>query len=129
MLARKRALLKRGGAPLAPRELEEAAERVSGVRAAAAVGLPPASDASTEAIALVIETEAADPAGLAAAAAAAVEEALGFAPDEVLVVAPRTIPRTPNGKVRHAHLRASLLEGQVESRFSLRGAGFLGARG
>ncbi len=129
VLARKRALLKRGGAPLAPRELEEAAERVTGVRAAAAVGLPPASEASTEAIALVIETEAADPAGLATAAATAVEEALGFAPDEVLVVAPRTIPRTPNGKVRHAQLRASLLEGQIESLFSLRGAGVAGARG
>lgn len=115
VLARKRALLKRGGAPLAPRELEEAAEGVPGVKVAAAVGLPPSPDASTEEIVLAVEADpAAEPSQLAWAVSAAVEDALGFAPDGVLVLAPRAIPRTPNGKVRHAVLRNAILAGELE---------------
>jgi fatty-acyl-CoA synthase len=114
VLGRKRALLKRGGAPLAPRELEEIAEGVPGVKMAAAVGLPPGSDAASEEIVLAVEAEpAAAPPQLAWAVSAAVEEALGFAPDGVLVLAPRTIPRTPNGKVRHAALRDAILAGDL----------------
>lgn len=115
VLARKRALLKRGGAPLAPRELEEAAESVPGVKVAAAVGLPPSPDASTEEIVLAVEADpAAEPSQLAWAVSGAVEDALGFAPDGVLVLAPRAIPRTPNGKVRHAVLRDAILAGELE---------------
>lgn len=115
VLARKRALLKRGGAPLAPRELEETAEGVPGVKVAAAVGLPPSPDAATEEIVLAVEADpAAEPLQLAWAVSAAVEQALGFAPDSVLVLAPRTIPRTPNGKVRHAVLRDAILAGDLE---------------
>lgn len=115
VLGRQRALLKRGGAPLAPRELEETAEGVPGVKVAAAVGLPPAADSATEAIVLAVEADpSAEPPRLARAASAAVEQALGFAPDGVLVLAPRTIPRTRNGKVRHAVLRDAILAGELE---------------
>jgi acyl-CoA synthetase (AMP-forming)/AMP-acid ligase II len=119
VLGRRRALLKRGGAPLAPRELEEAAGSVPGVRLAAAVGLPPAGDAATEEIAIAVE---ADPASttalpqLAAEVAAAIEAAVGFAPDRVVVLAPRAIPRTANGKIRHPVLRRELVEGDLERR-------------
>jgi hypothetical protein len=41
---------------------------------------------------------------VAAAVSGAIEAALGFAPGRVEVVAPRTIPRTENGKVRHERL-------------------------
>lgn len=118
VLGRQRALLKRGGAPLAPRELEEAAEGVSGVRVAAAVGLPPSAGKSTEEIVLAVEADpAAEPARLAVAASSAVEEALGFAPDGVLVLPPRTIPRTRNGKVRHSVLSGAILAGDLEILF------------
>ena len=46
---------------------------------------------------------------IASAVSAQVVDALGFAPDRVLVVPPRTIPRTENGKVRHQEL-ADLLK-------------------
>ena len=109
VLGRKRALLKRGGAPLAPRELEETAEGVPGVKVVAAVGLPPSADAATEEIVVALEADPAfEPAQLALAVSAAIQEALGFAPDDVLVLAPRAIPRTPNGKIRHAALRDQL---------------------
>jgi fatty-acyl-CoA synthase len=115
VLGRKRALLKRGGASLAPRELEEAAEGVPGVKVAAAVGLPPSLNAATEEIVLAIEADpATEPSQLAWAVSVAIEEALGFAPDGVLVLASRAIPRTPNGKVRHAALRDAILAGELE---------------
>jgi acyl-CoA synthetase (AMP-forming)/AMP-acid ligase II len=115
VLGRKRALLKRGGVPLAPRELEEAAQSVPGVRIAAAVGLPPSPAAATEEIVVAAEI---DPAlslpSLAEALVEAVEKAVGFAPDGVVLLAPRTLPRTANGKIRHRHLRDLLLAGDLE---------------
>ena len=123
VLGRKRGLLKRGGAPLAPRELEEAAERVPGIRLAAAVGLPPTPGGSTEEIVVAVEADpatAGSPFKLAAAATLAtlaieaIEAAVGFAPDAVLVLAPRTIPRTPNGKTRHQLLCQQLASGEIE---------------
>jgi acyl-CoA synthetase (AMP-forming)/AMP-acid ligase II len=117
VLGRRRAMLKRGGAPLAPREVEEAAARVPGLRIAAAVGLPPAPDGLTEEIAVAVEADpAADPLQIAADVSAAIEEALGFAPDQVVVLAPRTIPRTANGKIRHPALRRELIDGDLERR-------------
>ncbi|HWS71463.1 MAG TPA: class I adenylate-forming enzyme family protein, partial [Thermoanaerobaculia bacterium] len=105
VLARQRAMLKRGGVPLAPRELEEAAQSVPGVRIAAAIGLPPAANASSEQIVLVFEREGDSETPPAQQVAAAIERTLGFAPDRVFVVPARSIPRTWNGKIRHRELR------------------------
>jgi acyl-CoA synthetase (AMP-forming)/AMP-acid ligase II len=119
VFGRQRAMLKRGGLPLAPREVEEAAEWVTGVRAAAAVGLLPAAAAATEEIAVALEADAAwvgPLSHLAAAAATAIEAALGFAPESILVLAPQSIPRTANGKVRHGALRRDLIAGDLERR-------------
>ncbi|HEX5761488.1 MAG TPA: AMP-binding protein, partial [Thermoanaerobaculia bacterium] len=117
VLGRRRALLKRGGVPLAPRELEEAAEGVPGVRVAAAVGVPPEPEGATESIVVAIEGDPVGPAPaeLAAATSDAVAAAVGFAPDAVVVLAPRTLPRTPNGKLRHQALRRALVEGELAS--------------
>ena len=110
VLGRKRALLKRGGAALAPRELEEAAHEVEGVKVAAAVSI---AAASTEEIIVVVEAEG-DPAWISREVARAIQRALGFAPERVLVVAPRTIPRTWNGKIRHAALREAVAAGTLQ---------------
>ena len=115
VLGRQRAMIKRGGGVVAPRELEEAAQDVDGVRLAAAVGVPAAS-AATETVALVVETD--DPAvhpadGVAAAVSEAILATTGFAPARVLVVPKRTIPRTENGKIRHNHVRELVLDGVI----------------
>jgi acyl-CoA synthetase (AMP-forming)/AMP-acid ligase II len=129
VLGRKRAMIKRGGAPLAPREVEEAAAGVPGLRIAAAVGLPPGPEAVTEEIAVAVEADPArEPSRIAEDVAAAIEKALGFAPDRVLVLAARTLPRTANGKIRHPELRRELIEGDLERRGAVlfsarRGAG------
>lgn len=115
VLGRKRALIKRGGAALAPRELEEAAQQVPGVRIAAAVGLPPGVGSSTEEIAVAIETDPGiEHAAVARAVSESVLRALGFAPEHVVVLASRGVPRTWNGKIRHAALRTALAEGTLE---------------
>jgi acyl-CoA synthetase (AMP-forming)/AMP-acid ligase II len=117
VLGRQRAMIKRGGAPLAPREVEEATAGVPGLRLAAAVGLPPGPGAVTEEIAVAVEADpAAEPSRLAADVSAAIEAALGFAPDRVVVLAPRTLPRTANGKIRHPELRRELIEGSLGRR-------------
>ena len=111
ILGRKRAMLKRGGAVLAPRELEEAAQEVPGVKIACAVGV---SSEATEEIVVAVESES-DPEPLAAGVAQKIQEVLGFAPERVLVLEPRSIPRTYNGKLRHDALRTMLVNGELES--------------
>jgi fatty-acyl-CoA synthase len=111
VLGRQRAMIKRGGAVIAPRELEEAAHRVSGVRLAAAVGMTSSSEAVSERVIVVVEADAAEGAPAAAMTAGvttAIRDRLGFAPHRVLVVPPRTIPLTANGKVRHSMLTTLL---------------------
>jgi acyl-CoA synthetase (AMP-forming)/AMP-acid ligase II len=112
VLGRKRAMLKRGGAILAPRELEDAAQQVPGVKIAAAVALTAAE--STEQIALVIVVdEREDPGAISAGVAQSVRGLLGFAPDRVIVLKKGSIPRTYNGKLRHDALRAALADGSL----------------
>jgi acyl-CoA synthetase (AMP-forming)/AMP-acid ligase II len=109
VLGRRAAMIKRGGSAIAPRELEEAAQRVEGVLVAAAVGLP--TDAGQDEVAVVLEALAEDPAGRAAlveATSRAVAERLGFAPHRIEVVPSRWIPRTASGKIRYSALRAAL---------------------
>jgi acyl-CoA synthetase (AMP-forming)/AMP-acid ligase II len=108
ILGRRRAMLKRGGAVLAPRELEEAAQRVAGVRIAAAVGIPRGED-GTEEIVVAIETDGKDDERVTAAVAEEIQRTLGFAPERVLVMARSAIPRTYNGKIRHDALRTELM--------------------
>lgn len=111
VLGRKRALLKRGGAALAPRELEEIAHEVAGVKVAAAVSVE--AEGATEEIVVAVEADG-DPAEIAREVSSAIQRALGFSPERVVVVASRAIPRTWNGKIRHAALREALANGTVQ---------------
>jgi acyl-CoA synthetase (AMP-forming)/AMP-acid ligase II len=113
ILGRKRAMLKRGGAVLAPRELEEAAQNVEGVRLAAAVGVT--RDATEEIVVAVEIDPQGDEAAITAAVSREVQRTLGFAPERVLAMPPRSIPRTYNGKIRHAALKELLNSGLLPS--------------
>jgi fatty-acyl-CoA synthase len=111
VLGRTRVMIKRAGGVVAPRELEEAAQGVPGVRLAAAVGMPDAPGL-TETALLVVEDERAGSSGEAdvvTEVSRAVAAAAGFAPGRVVVLPPRSIPRTPSGKVKHVHLREMLV--------------------
>jgi len=119
VLGRRRAMIKRAGAQVAPREVEEAvdglAAEVPGLRFSAAVGLPNEALGGTEDVVIVVEVhpERVDAAAVRARVAATCRAVTGVAPGKVLLVAPRTIPRTHNGKIRHQRLRAALLAGEI----------------
>jgi acyl-CoA synthetase (AMP-forming)/AMP-acid ligase II len=107
VLGRRRAMIKRGGSVIAPREIEEIAGEVPGVRLAAAVGMPPGEGEVTEAIAVAVEADhhGESAKSLEAAVSEALRSRLGVAPQRVLVVPRRTVPRTENGKIRHQAVR------------------------
>jgi fatty-acyl-CoA synthase len=112
VLGRRSGMIKRAGATVAPRELEEAAEAVHEVRVAAAVGVESGeADGADEVVALLIEI---DPrahrseADIVSEISAHVTHRVGFAPHRVTVVPPRSIPRTANGKIRHDTAREEL---------------------
>lgn len=108
VLGRRAGMIKRAGAAIAPRELEEAAQRVLEVRVAAATSTLD-TRGGDEVITIVVESEA-DGDQVAAAVSRALSEAIGFAPGRVLVVPPRSIPITANGKIRHQRLRQAITE-------------------
>lgn len=116
---RRRALIKRAGGTIAPREVEEAADAVRGVRWSAAVGVPNPSLFDTEDVVVVAEVRRGDLKDEAAMAEAArtiarrAEQAVGTPPWRVLLVAPNTIPRTANGKIRHERLRIDVVAGTL----------------
>ncbi|HEY4098728.1 MAG TPA: AMP-binding protein [Baekduia sp.] len=104
VLGRRQGMIKRGGAMIAPRELEEAAQGVDAVRVAAALAI-------ADSIVVVVEADEAD--AVAAAVTRQVVAACGFAPDRVLVTGRGTIPRTENGKIRHARLAAFVVAAPI----------------
>jgi fatty-acyl-CoA synthase len=117
VLGRSRAMIKRGGGVIASRELEEAAQEVDDVRLAAAVSLPVESELN-EPIVVAVETsrQSTRPADVVAAEVSrSIAASAGFAPARVVVVPPATIPRTPNGKLRHSRLRELILDGVVDA--------------
>ncbi len=113
VLGRRRGMIKRGGAVVAPRELEEAAQVVPAVRVGAAFSAA-ASGQDKDMILVVVEVaEGGGTDAVAVDVSRTIAEHLGFAPDQVIVAPPRTIPRTDNGKIRHDELRSAFLAGQL----------------
>jgi acyl-CoA synthetase (AMP-forming)/AMP-acid ligase II len=112
---RSRALIKRGGHTIAPREIEDAVNRLAGIAGSAALGMVLSPLSSTEDIVLVVEVdEAADagsraPEGLRTRIDAEVRGAIGVPPGRVVLVPPGALPRTPSGKLHYDAVRELLL--------------------
>ena len=112
---RSRALIKRGGHTIAPREIEDAVNRLAGIAGLAALGMVLSPLSSTEDIVLVVEVdEAADagsraPEGLRTRIDAEVRGAIGVPPGRVVLVPPGALPRTPSGKLHYDAVRELLL--------------------
>jgi acyl-CoA synthetase (AMP-forming)/AMP-acid ligase II len=119
ILGRTKSLIKRGGGFISPREVEMAAEQVPPVRIAAAIGVTKLSALASEELVIVAEVspEATDSPGsrdaIGEAIAAAVENAVGHAPSDVVLLKPRSIPRTGNGKIQHGRLRELYSDGAL----------------
>lgn len=109
VLARTRAMIKRAGASIAPREIEEVVDLIVGVRRSAAIGVLADREAWTEDLIVVAETERhlseADRRALRAAVFDGTRWAMGFAPRDVLLTSAGSIPRTSTGKIRYEELK------------------------
>ncbi len=114
---RKKEIIIRGGQNLVPSVLEEIAASVEGVRpgAVAAVGVRSES-AETELVCVVAETKLEAPRHREVAAQIrSALRARGMAPDRVVLVPPRSLPRTTSGKIRRLELARRLAAGAIPS--------------
>lgn len=107
VLGRREGMIKRAGAVVAPLELEQAAERVAGVRIAMATAVTDASGEEIVAVAVETDDRLAE-AEVSRAVSREIQGSVGFAPERVAVLPRRTMPRTENGKLRHGQLREML---------------------
>lgn len=109
--ARARALIKRAGAGLPPREIEERVDEIDGVLRAAAVGVS-RSGRMTEELIVVVETRT-DSAGrqrIIEDVEHSVRTTIGVVPAGVVLVNPGTIPRTASGKIQYLELQRLLAD-------------------
>ncbi|HUO84638.1 MAG TPA: AMP-binding protein [Thermoanaerobaculia bacterium] len=116
VFGRLRAMIKKGGSTIAPRELEEIAEQVDGVRAAAAFGISPEGGDGTERIVLLIETtrqSAPEHADLQAQILDRLQKETGILTDEVILGKPGLIARTANGKTRYEKMQELYRSGRL----------------
>jgi acyl carrier protein len=111
----KETILKEGRS-LAPQYIESAVDGVPGVQPAGviAIGIPDPA-AGTERLVLLVESAAetdADIRGVKARVMAAATKA-GTPPDEIVLVGPRTLPKTSNLKLRRAAARQLYRAGEI----------------
>jgi fatty-acyl-CoA synthase len=121
---RRKDIIIKAGRNLHPQEIEELVGDVPGVRkgCVAAFGVADAA-IGTERLVVVVESRETAPQArlqLRAAIVDRVVAAVGLPPDTVLVVAPRTVLKTPSGKVRRSATREAYLAGRLEARRSPR---------
>ena len=112
-------LIKRAGRNIYPQELEEAVGSLTGIRKGC-VAVFPALDrrAGTERLIVMAETRATDATAREALRKAIVEKSqavLDLAPDEIVLAAPHTVPKTSSGKIRRSAARAMFEAGASEA--------------
>jgi acyl-CoA synthetase (AMP-forming)/AMP-acid ligase II len=119
VLGRKRVLIKRAGAMVLPREIEEAVDRVEGVRFSAVIGHVRDDGSGNEEVVVVAEVRAEVAASddhrsrISKDIGSTMVATVGFKPADVVLVEPRTIPRTRNGKIKHGELKRIYAEGRL----------------
>lgn len=120
ILGRRRAMIKRAGAVIAPREIEEAAEQVPGIHKTAAIGAPEGKAGLTEKVVLLAEIKPEnyptieERQELVELIYARIAESTGESSGDVVLVRPRSIEMTPNGKIRYPALRTRYVSGELE---------------
>ena len=108
----------RAGQHIYPHEIEDAVGHIPGIRkgAVAMFGIPDPGT-GTERVIVVAETDASDPSAREALRARTREvtvNAVGAAPDDVVLVQPGTVPKTQSGKIRRTAARDLYLAGQLQ---------------
>jgi fatty-acyl-CoA synthase len=121
---RRKDIIIKAGRNLHPQEIEELVGGVAGVRQGCVAAFGVADPTiGTERLVVIAESRETTPAArqrLRAAIVDRVVAAVGLPPDTVLVVAPRTVLKTPSGKVRRGATRDAYVAGRLEARRSPR---------
>ncbi len=117
LTGRAKDLIIRAGRNLHPEELENAVGAMPGVRrGCVAVFAMPEPESGTERLVVAAETHVHDPSArdqLRAAIVNVTVDVLGTPADDVLLLEPRTVPKTSSGKVRRAACRDLHREGKL----------------
>jgi len=107
----------RGGHNIYPQELEEEVATIPGIRKGGVAVFGSIDRASgTEQLVVLAETRETDPAARAILQARITEMAtdiIGTPPEEIVLVPPRTVPKTSSGKLRRSAAKALFEEGRI----------------
>ncbi len=114
---RKKDIIIKAGRNIYPQELEEVTAQVSGIRKGCVVAFG-INDPhrGTEKLVIVAETHETDSKSRDNLSAQIIEKisvVLGMPPDEVFLVAPRTIPKTSSGKLQRSLCKSLYLQGKL----------------
>jgi acyl-CoA synthetase (AMP-forming)/AMP-acid ligase II len=116
IMGRKKNIIKHAGTTIAPQEIEETVDAISGVRYSAAVGIDRGRVEGEQAY-IFAEMRGKESVsewhGIVLEIVNAIHDRLGIRPARVFLVKPRTIPKTYNGKVQHAKLRELYMSGSL----------------
>jgi acyl-CoA synthetase (AMP-forming)/AMP-acid ligase II len=118
IVGRKKNTIKHGGETIAPQELEETVDGIPNVRFSAAVGIDRGRLEGEQAYVFVEmrEPNVSEKFGydLTMQIVQAIHARLGFRPARVILLKPRSIPKTHNGKIQYARLREIYLAGTLK---------------
>ena len=112
---RKKNIIKHAGETVAAQEIEETVDAVAGVRASVAVAIDRGTLEGEQVYVFAEVRGGRDEAWeeTVIASVEAIYARLGLRPARVYLLKPRGIPRTYNGKIRHAHLKEQYLSGKL----------------
>jgi fatty-acyl-CoA synthase len=103
-----------GGRNVFPEDIERAAGTVDGVRTGNVIAFGVEGRRGKEALVVVAESRADDTSPVRQAVATRVREAVGVPPEEVVLVAPGTLPKTSSGKLQRSLCRTRYLDAALE---------------
>ena len=116
IIGRKKNIIKHAGTTIAPQEVEETVDAISGVRYSAVVGIDRGRVEGEQAF-VFAEVRGGESASewhdIVLEIVNAIHDRLGIRPARVFLVKLRSIPKTYNGKMQHAKLRDLYLSGSL----------------
>ncbi len=119
IVGRRKNIIKHAGETIAPQEIEETVDAISGVRMSAAVGVDRGRVEGEQAHVFVEVREKPNISEwgyeMSLEIVQAIHNRLGIRPARVILLKPHTIPKTHNGKVQYMRLREFLLGRNVAS--------------
>jgi fatty-acyl-CoA synthase len=103
-----------GGRNLFPDDLERAAQTVEGVRPGNVIAFGVGRGRKGDDLVVVAELKSGDPPTVRDGIARAVRQSGGVRPDDIVLVAPGTLPKTSSGKLRRGECRARYQAAELE---------------